>query len=88
MVVGVRGLAQVLKGQFHKVLAVLLPLIADQAGLPDPTFCDDRHDSRGMIVGVNPVPNIFAFAVQLRTNPNYHVGDLAGMNFSTCWYVP
>ena len=55
---------------------VLLAVRADQIRLTDPSFCQDRPHARTVVLGMNPVAHVLAFAVQLRALPVQDVRDL------------
>lgn len=56
---------------------VLLAVRADQIRLADPSFRQNRPHAAGMVLGVDPVAHVLAFAVQLRALPVQDVRDLA-----------
>lgn len=57
---------------------VFLAVRADQVGLADPAFGQDRPHTAGMVLGVDPVAHVLAPAVQLRPLALEDVRDLAG----------
>ena len=57
---------------------VFLAVRADQVGLADPAFGQDRPHAAGMVLGVDPVAHVLAPAVQLRPLALEDVRDLAG----------
>ena len=57
---------------------VFLAIRADQVGLADPAFGQDRPHTAGMVLGVDPVAHVLAPAVQLRPLALEDVRDLAG----------
>ena len=57
---------------------VPLAVRADQVGLADPAFGQDRPHAAGMVLGVDPVAYVLALAVQLRPLALEDVRDLAG----------
>lgn len=57
---------------------VFLAVRADQVGLADPAFGQDRPHAAGMVLGVDPVAYVLALAVQLRPLALEDVRDLAG----------
>ena len=57
---------------------VFLAVRADQVGLADPAFGQDRPHTAGMVLGVDPVAHVLAPAVQLRPLALEDVCDLAG----------
>lgn len=57
---------------------VFLAVRADQVGLADPAFSQDRPHTAGMVLGVDPVAHVLAPAVQLRPLALEDVRDLAG----------
>lgn len=57
---------------------VFLAVRADQVGLADPAFGQDRPHAAGMVLGVDPVAYVLAPAVQLRPLALEDVRDLAG----------
>ena len=57
---------------------VFLAVRADQVGLADPAFSQDRPHTAGMVLGVDTVAHVLAPAVQLRPLALEDVRDLAG----------
>ena len=57
---------------------VPLSVRADQVGLADPAFGQDRPHAAGMVLSVDPVAHVLAPAVQLRPLALEDVRDLAG----------
>lgn len=57
---------------------VFLAVRADQVGLADPAFGQDRPHTAGMVLSVDPVAHVLAPAVQLRSLALEDVRDLAG----------
>lgn len=57
---------------------VFLAIRADQVGLADPAFGQDRPHTAGMVLSVDPVAHVLAPAVQLRPLALEDVRDLAG----------
>lgn len=57
---------------------VFLAVRADQVGLADPAFGQDRPHTAGMVLSVDPVAHVLAPAVQLRPLALEDVRDLAG----------
>lgn len=56
---------------------VLLPIGADEVGLPYAALGEDVPDGRGVVLGVDPVADVLAAAVELGTDAVDDVGDLA-----------
>ena len=56
---------------------VLLPVGSDEVGLPHAAAGQDVPDGRGVVLGVDPVADVLAAAVELRLDPVDDVGDLA-----------
>lgn len=57
---------------------VLLPVGADEVGLPHAALGEDVPDGRGMVLGVDPVADVLAAAVELGAHAVDDVGDLPG----------
>ena len=57
---------------------VLLPIGADEVGLPHPALGEDVPDGRGVVLGVDPVADVLAAAVELGTDAVDDVRDLPG----------
>ena len=57
---------------------VLLPVGADEVGLPHPALGEDVPDGRGVVLGVDPVADVLAAAVELGADAVDDVGDLPG----------
>lgn len=57
---------------------VLLPIGADEVGLPHAALGEDVPDGRGVVLGVDPVADVLALPVELRLDPVDDVGDLPG----------
>lgn len=57
---------------------VLLPVGADEVGLPHPALGEDVPDGRGVVLGVDPVADVLAAAVELGAHAVDDVGDLPG----------
>ena len=57
---------------------VLLPVGADEVGLPHAALREDVPDGRGVVLGVNPVADVLAAAVELGADSVDDVGDLPG----------
>ena len=57
---------------------VLLPIGADEVGLPHPALGEDVPDGRGVVLGVDPVADVLAAAVELGADAVDDVGDLPG----------
>ena len=56
---------------------VLLPIGADEVGLPYAALGEDVPDGRGVVLGVDPVADVLAAAVELGADAVDDVGDLA-----------
>ena len=61
-----------------------LALGADWVGFADFAFLQDRPHRARMVVDVYPAANVEPVAVKLRPVSCEDVGDLTGMNFTTC----
>lgn len=57
---------------------VLLAVGADEVGLPRAALGEDVPDGRGVVLGVDPVADVLAAAVELGADAVYDVGDLPG----------
>ena len=57
---------------------VLLPICADEVGLPHAALREDVPDGRGVVLGVDPVADVLAAAVELGADAVDDVGDLPG----------
>ena len=57
---------------------VLLPVGADEVGLPHAALGEDVPDGRGVVLGVDPVADVLAAAVELGADSVDDVGDLPG----------
>lgn len=57
---------------------VLLAICADEVGLPHPALGEDVPDGRGVVLGVDPVADVLALAVELGAHAVDDVGDLPG----------
>lgn len=57
---------------------VLLPTGADEVGLPHPALGEDVPDGRGVVLGVDPVADVLAAAVELGADAVDDVRDLPG----------
>ena len=57
---------------------VLLPIGADEVGLPHAALGEDVPDGRGVVLGVDPVADVLAAAVELGADAVDDVGDLPG----------
>ena len=57
---------------------VLLPIGADEVGLPHLALGEDVPDGRGVVLGVNPVADVLAAAVELGADAVDDAGDLPG----------
>ena len=57
---------------------VPLPVGADEVGLPHAALREDVPDGRGVVLGVDPVADVLAAAVELGADAVYDVGDLPG----------
>lgn len=57
---------------------VLLAVRADEVGLPHAALGEDVPDGTGVVLGVDPVADVLAAAVELRLDPVDDVGDLPG----------
>ena len=56
---------------------ILLPIGADEVGLPHAALREDVPDGRGVVLGVDPVADVLAAAVELGAHAVDDVGDLA-----------
>ena len=56
---------------------VLLPVGADEVGLPRAALGEDVPDGRGVVLGVDPVAHVLALPVELGAHAVDYVGDLA-----------
>lgn len=56
---------------------VLLPIGPDEVGLPHPSLGEDVPDGAGVVLGVDPVSDVLAAAVELGAHAVDYVGDLA-----------
>lgn len=56
---------------------VLLAISPDEVGLPHAALREDVPDGRGMVLGVDPVADVLALAVELGAHAVDDVGDLA-----------
>ena len=77
LVVGIGRLPHHFEDQLKDVLVVLLAVGADQVGLTDLALGQDRPDGARVVVGVNPVTDVFAGPVELWPDPREDVRDLA-----------
>ena len=57
---------------------VLLPVGADEVGLPHAALGEDVPDGAGVVLGVDPVADVLAAAVELGADSVDDVGDLPG----------
>ncbi len=57
---------------------VPLAVGSDEVGLPHPALGEDVPDGRGMVLGVDPVADVLAAAVELGADAVDDVGDLPG----------
>lgn len=57
---------------------VLLAICADEVGLPRAALGEDVPDGRGVVLGVDPVADVLAAAVELGAHAVDDVGDLPG----------
>ena len=57
---------------------VLLPIGADEVGLPHAALGEDVPDGAGVVLGVDPVADVLALAVELGAHAVDYVGDLPG----------
>lgn len=57
---------------------VLLAVGSDEVGLPHPALREDVPDGRGVVLGVDPVADVLALAVELGADAVDDVGDLPG----------
>lgn len=57
---------------------VPLAVGADEVGLPQPALREDVPDGRGVVLGVDPVADVLAAAVELGADAVDDVGDLPG----------
>ena len=67
---------------------VFLAVRADQVGLADPAFGQDRPHTAGMVLSVDPVAHVLALPYSFGLSPSRMFVIWRGMNFSTCWYGP
>ena len=56
---------------------VLLAVGSDEVGLPHPSLGEDVPDGAGVVLGVDPVSDVLAAAVELGAHAVDYVGDLA-----------
>ena len=77
VLVVVAGPAQQFEDGLDDLMIVLLPVRADQVGLPDPPLPGDQQHGRAVVVGMDPVAYVLPGAVQLGSAAVEHVGDLA-----------
>lgn len=57
---------------------VLLAISSDEVGLPHAALREDVPDGRGVVLGVDPVADVLALAVELGAHAVDDVGDLPG----------
>ena len=57
---------------------VLLAISSDEVGLPHAALREDVPDGRGVVLGVDPVADVLAAAVELGADAVDDVGDLSG----------
>lgn len=57
---------------------VLLPVGADEVGLPHAALGEDVPDGRGVVLGVDPVADVLALSVELGADAVDYVRDLPG----------
>ncbi|MBG9885718.1 hypothetical protein ABE10_03775 [Bacillus toyonensis] len=76
VVVRVARLTHLLQDQLDDVPVVALPVGADEIGLADASLVEDGEDSRGMVVRVDPVPDVLPRSIELRPDAPDHVRDL------------
>lgn len=57
---------------------VLLAVGPDEVGLPHAALCEDVPDGAGVVLGVDPVADVLAAAVELGAHAVDDVGDLPG----------
>ena len=57
---------------------VLLPIGSDEVGLPRAALGEDVPDGRGVVLGVDPVADVLALAVELGAHAVDDVRDLPG----------
>ena len=57
---------------------VPLPICSDEVGLPHAALGEDVPDGRGVVLGVDPVADVLAAAVELGAHAVDDVGDLPG----------
>lgn len=67
-----------LQGHAQDRDVVLLAISADEVGLPRATLGEDVPDGRGVVLGVDPVADVLAAAVELGADAVDDVGDLPG----------
>ncbi len=63
----------------------LSPLGSYEEGLPHAALGEDVPDGAGVVLGVDPVADVLALAVELGRTPSTMLVICLGMNFSTCW---
>lgn len=66
--------------EYHAQDRDVVPLAvgADEVGLPHPALGEDVPDGRGVVLGVDPVADVLAAAVELGAGAVDDVGDLSG----------
>lgn len=67
-----------LEDHAHDRDVVLLAVGADEVGLPHAALREDVPDGRGVVLGVDPVADVLAAAVELGADAVDDVGDLPG----------
>ena len=73
----VLGLAHGTQNLTQDVDVVLLAVGTDEVGLADATTREDGPDGRGVVLGVDPVADVLAVAVELGADAAENVGHLA-----------
>ena len=76
LVVRVARPAEQDQDRLHHLPVVALPVGPDQVGLADPALLGDQQHRGGVVVGVDPVADVGAGAVELGPAAVEHVGDL------------
>ncbi len=74
----VPGPAEGLQDLAQDAQVVALAVGADQVGLADAAASEDAPDGGAVVLGVDPVADVAAVAVELRAHPVDQVGDLPG----------
>ena len=74
----IRRLAHALKDGLQDMDVVPLAVCTDEIGFADATFCENVPYRTRVVLGVNPVADVLAVAVELGTDAADDVGDLTG----------